>query len=158
MLNLFFLNRCCLGEHNKNCDFEILLISFFPVLYLFRLRFVQSSRTQGTSHNLCIPERRKQIMQFKNIKYLLMCNFIFVFITQRNKQQTVTKYDAYPYMAISSLTYIMGFSMRFFQPVYSVQEYQEKKNHIKICCSDFWWPTFKIMCNTPIFYQLQMSN
>jgi hypothetical protein len=22
----------------------------------------------------------------------------------------------------------------------------------------FGWPTFKIMCNTPIFYQLSMSN
>jgi hypothetical protein len=34
------------------------------------------------------------------------------------------------------------------------------KNHIKIFCSEIWvemilgWPTFKIMCNTPIFYQL----
>ena len=32
------------------------------------------------------------------------------------------------------------------------------KNHIKIFCSEIWvemifgWPTFKIMCNTPIFY------
>ena len=38
------------------------------------------------------------------------------------------------------------------------------KNHIKIFCSEIWvklifgWPTFKIMCNTPIFYQLSMSN
>jgi hypothetical protein len=38
------------------------------------------------------------------------------------------------------------------------------KNHIKIFCSEIWvemifgWPTFKIMCNTPIFYQLKMSN
>jgi hypothetical protein len=38
------------------------------------------------------------------------------------------------------------------------------KNLIKIFCSEIWvkmifgWPTFKIMCNTPIFYQLLMSN
>jgi hypothetical protein len=30
-------------------------------------------------------------------------------------------------MAISSLTYIMGFSVRFYQPVYSVEEYYERK-------------------------------
>jgi hypothetical protein len=38
-----------------------------------------------------------------------------------------------------------------------------EKNHINICCSEiwvemiFWWPTFKIMCNTPIFYQLDVK-
>jgi hypothetical protein len=38
------------------------------------------------------------------------------------------------------------------------------KYHIKIFCSEiwmkiiFWWPTFKIMCSTPIFSQLSMSN
>jgi hypothetical protein len=38
------------------------------------------------------------------------------------------------------------------------------KNHIKIFCLEIWvkmifgWPTFKIMCNIPIFYQLSMSN
>ena len=31
------------------------------------------------------------------------------------------------YMAMSSLTNILGFSVRFFQPVYSVQEYYEIK-------------------------------
>ena len=31
------------------------------------------------------------------------------------------------YMAMSSLTYILGFSVKFFQPVYSVQEYYEIK-------------------------------
>ena len=30
-------------------------------------------------------------------------------------------------MAMSSLTYILGFSVRFFQPVYSVLEYYEIK-------------------------------
>jgi hypothetical protein len=30
-------------------------------------------------------------------------------------------------MAMSSLTYILGFSVRFFQPVYSVYEYYEIK-------------------------------
>jgi hypothetical protein len=29
-------------------------------------------------------------------------------------------YNQYNYMAMSSLTYILGFSVRFFQPVYSV--------------------------------------
>ena len=38
------------------------------------------------------------------------------------------------------------------------------KNHIKIFCLEIWvkmifgWPAFKIICNTPIFYQLSMSN
>jgi hypothetical protein len=31
------------------------------------------------------------------------------------------------YMAMSSLTYILGISLRFFQPVYSVLEYYEIK-------------------------------
>ena len=31
------------------------------------------------------------------------------------------------YMAMSRLTYILGFSVRFFQPIYSVQEYYEIK-------------------------------
>jgi hypothetical protein len=31
------------------------------------------------------------------------------------------------YMAMSSLTNILGFSVRFFQPVYSVYEYYEIK-------------------------------
>ena len=78
---------------------------------------------------------------------------IFCFITNQNE----LKFNC-SYMAMSSLTYILGFSVRFFQPVYSVLGTLWDKIHIKIFYSEIWgemifeWPTFKIMCNTPIFY------
>jgi hypothetical protein len=65
------------------------------------------------------------------------------------------------YMAMSSLTYILGFSVRFFSASLFRLGILCDKNHIKIFCSEIWvemifgWPTFKIMCNTPIFYQLR---
>jgi hypothetical protein len=58
----------------------------------------------------------------------------------------------------SSLTYILGFSVRFFSASLFRLGILWDKNHIKIFCSEIWvkmifgWPTFKIMCNTPIFY------
>jgi hypothetical protein len=65
---------------------------------------------------------------------------------------------------IPSLTYILGFSVRFFQPVYSVLGILWDKIHIKIFYSEIWvemifeWPTFKIMCNTPILIKQKMTN
>ena len=64
------------------------------------------------------------------------------------------------YMAMSSLTYILSFSVRFFSASLFHLGILWDKNHIKIFCSEIWvemifgWPTFKIMCNTPIFYQI----
>ena len=61
-------------------------------------------------------------------------------------------------MAMSSLTYILGFSLRFFSASLFRLGILWDKNHIKIFCSEIWvemilgWPTFKIMCNDPIFY------
>jgi hypothetical protein len=44
------------------------------------------------------------------------------------------------YMAMSSLTYILGFSVRFFQPVVSLFHLGIlwDKNHIKIFCLEIW--------------------
>ena len=63
-------------------------------------------------------------------------------------------------MAMSRLTY----SLAFFCEILSASLFRLgilwDKNHIKIVCSEIWvemifgWPTFKIMCDTPTFYQL----
>ena len=63
------------------------------------------------------------------------------------------------YMAMSSLTYILGFCEIFSASLFRLGILWDK-NHIKIFCTEIWveiifgWPTFKIMCNAPIFYQL----
>jgi hypothetical protein len=69
------------------------------------------------------------------------------------------------YMAMSSLTYILSFSVRFFSACWFCLGIVWDKNHIKIFCSEIWvemifgWPTFKIMCNTPVFlYSLFTSK
>jgi hypothetical protein len=62
-------------------------------------------------------------------------------------------------MAMSSLTYILGFCEIFSASLFRLGILWDK-NHIKIFCTEIWvemifgWPTFKIMCNTPIFYQI----
>jgi hypothetical protein len=70
------------------------------------------------------------------------------------------------YMAMSSLTYILGFSVRFFQPVYSVKEYYEIKITSKSFAQKFelkWslgGPLSKL-CVTPPFsinFRCQIEN
>ena len=62
------------------------------------------------------------------------------------------------YMTMSSLTYMLGFSVICFSASLFRLGILWVKNHIQIFCSEIWvemifgCPTFKIMCNTPIFY------
>jgi hypothetical protein len=43
------------------------------------------------------------------------------------------------YIVISSLTYILGFSVKYiFQWIYTNFVYFEKKNHLKTVCSEIW--------------------
>ena len=64
---------------------------------------------------------------------------------------------------MSSLTY-SGFFCEFFSASLFRLGILWDENQIKIFCLEIWvkmifgWPTFKIMRNTPIFYQLSMSN
>ena len=70
--------------------------------------------------------------------------------------QNELKFYNCSYMAMSSLTY-----SGFFCEICSASLFHLgilwDENHIKIFCSEIWvemifgWPTFKIMCNTPIF-------
>ena len=64
------------------------------------------------------------------------------------------------YMAMSSLTYISGLFCEIFSATLFRLGILWDENHIKIFCLEIWvkmifgWPTFKIMLNTPIYYQL----
>ena len=61
--------------------------------------------------------------------------------------------------------YLPVFSVWFFSvDLYSVLiRHIMRKNHIKIFCSKIWsemifdWPSFKIICNAPIFYKLLLQ-
>jgi hypothetical protein len=70
------------------------------------------------------------------------------------------------YMAMSSLTYILGFSVRCFQPVYSVQDYYEIKITSKSFAQKFelkWSlgvPLSKVCVSPPfsINFRCQIEN
>ena len=65
------------------------------------------------------------------------------------------------YMAMSNLTYILGFSVRFFQPVYSVEEYYEIKITSKSFAQKFELKWFSKLCVTPPFsinFRCQIEN
>ena len=64
-------------------------------------------------------------------------------------------------MAKSSFNIYIGFFCEIFSASLFRLGILWDKNHIKIFCSEIWvemifgWPTFKIMCNTPIFCQIE---
>jgi hypothetical protein len=60
------------------------------------------------------PALHSKWLLLLKIEISLVVNFHF--ITNQNE----LKFELQLYMAMSSLTYILGFSVRFFQPVYSV--------------------------------------
>ena len=66
------------------------------------------------------------------------------------------------YMAMSSLIYILGFSVRFFQPVYSVQKYYEIKITSKSFAQKFELKlSLDKLCVTPPFsinFRCQIEN
>jgi hypothetical protein len=73
-------------------------------------------------------------------------------------------------LALSALIYILQYLYSTERIMAIKQENLKVFNNSCNCwstlifCSEIWvkiifgWPTFKIMCNTPIFYQLSMSN
>jgi hypothetical protein len=84
-----------------------------------------------------------------NIEISLVVNFCFL-TNQMNSNFNCS------YMVMSSLTYILGFSVKSFSASLFRLGILWDKNHIKIFCSEirakmiFGWPTLKIMCNTSI--------
>jgi hypothetical protein len=55
------------------------------------------------------------------------------------KSKWAQKLQLHQYMAMSTLPYIPGFSVKFFfQPINNNFVYFEKKNHLKIFCSETW--------------------
>jgi hypothetical protein len=111
----------------------------------------------------CVRQCRPpfKMAAFTKNRNFFNCQFLLYY---KSKWTQIVAAAISSYMAMSSFIIYSGFFCEIFSASLFRLGILWDKNHIKIFCLEIWvkmifgWPTFKIMCNTPIFYQLSMSN